>query len=160
MTRDPAPPDRFRVRLGAAFQRQRQQRGLSQSQLAQLANLSLKYIGEVERGDANLTMDALERIASALQWDPLEQPGREHDTLPEGVRALALTELFHILQLVGTAIGWLQRSDSTSARRAAGQAHARDAPIEHHWGQEEKSPIRRRGRPRKPRAPAPHDPES
>src|SRR5690348_15643888 len=109
MTCGAAPPDRLRVRLGVALQRQRQQRGLSQSQLAKLANLSLKYIGEVERGDANPTMDALEQIASALQWDPLEQSGRAEDTLPDDVRALALAELFHILQLVGTAIGWLQR---------------------------------------------------
>ncbi len=157
MTRDQAPPDRLRVRLGMALQRQRQQRGLSQSQLAKLANLSLKYVGEIERGEANVTMDALEQVASAIQWDPLEQSVRERqDAFPEGIRILVLTELFHVLQVVQTSIGWLQRLDSTGTRGAAGQAQA-EGPMQPGWGQQEEAPIRRRGRPRKVRTPAPED---
>jgi hypothetical protein len=36
---------------------------------------------------------ALERITTALEWDPFELPLREQDTLPEGIRTLLLVEL-------------------------------------------------------------------
>ncbi len=139
MTPQTASPDSLRVRLGAALQRERLRRGLSQAQLAKLANLSLKYIGEIERGEANPTMDALEQLATALQWNPLELSLRDQDRLPESVRTLVLAELVHIQQLVETAIGWLQRLDKALAR--PDDAKPPDDNI----------PIRRRGRPRMPR---------
>jgi transcriptional regulator with XRE-family HTH domain len=108
----------LRERLGIALQRQRQVHGLSQSQLAKLAKLSLKYVGEVERGEANVSMDALERLTTALEWDPFELPLREQDTLPEGVRTLLLAELTHMLHLVQTAISWVQTLDAAMVRRA------------------------------------------
>lgn len=109
----------LRERLGLAFQRQRQVHGLSQSQLAKLAKLSLKYVGEVERGEANVSMDALERLTTALEWDPFELPLREQDTLPEGVRTLLLAELTHMQHLVQTAISWVQTLDAAMVRRAS-----------------------------------------
>jgi transcriptional regulator with XRE-family HTH domain len=109
----------LRERLGIALQRQRQVHGLSQSQLAKLANLSLKYVGEIERGEANVSMDALERLTTALEWDPFELPLREQDTLPEGVRTLLLAELTHMQHLVQTAISWVQTLDAAMMRRAA-----------------------------------------
>ena len=42
---------------------------LSQEQLSEQANISAKYIGEVERGKANLTIDFLERISITLNVD-------------------------------------------------------------------------------------------
>jgi transcriptional regulator with XRE-family HTH domain len=71
--------------------RQRQVHGLSHSQLVKLAKLSLKYVGEIERGGANVSMDALERLTTP-RMDPFELPLREQDTLPEGVRTLLLVE--------------------------------------------------------------------
>ena len=109
----------LRERLGLALQRQRQVHGLSQSQLAKLAKLSLKYVGEIERGEANVSMDALERLTTALEWDPFELPLREQDTLPEGVRTLLLAELTHMQHLVQTAISWVQTLDAAMVRRAA-----------------------------------------
>ncbi len=135
----------LRERLGLALQRQRQVHGLSQSQLAKLAKLSLKYVGEIERGEANASMEALERLTTALEWDPFELPLREQDTLPEGVRTLLLAELTHMQHLVQTAISWVQTLDAAMVRRAM---QTETVPL-HHWGDEQ--PIRPRGRPRKPR---------
>jgi transcriptional regulator with XRE-family HTH domain len=138
----------LRERLGLALQRQRQVHGLSQSQLARLAKLSLKYVGEIERGEANVSMEALERLTGALEWDPFELPLREQDTLPEGVRTLLLAELTHMMHLVQTAIGWVQTLDAAMVRRAAQPEPA--PPLPAPWP-EERHPARPRGRPRKPK---------
>ncbi len=147
MTRQNAPPDSIRARLGTLLQRRREDRGLSQRQLAKLTNLSLKYIGEVERANANLTMKTLERIAAALDWDPLEPLAREDQLLPADVRTLLASQLDHISGLVQTAGDWLQTFDMIAARRlvqgslSAQGGGGNAGPLE----------VRRRGRPRKPR---------
>ena len=58
--------------LGANLRRYRQERGLSQEQLAQLVKVHRTYMGGVERGERNLTLKAAERIASRLGMDPLD----------------------------------------------------------------------------------------
>ena len=40
---------------------------MSQERLAEKADLSYKYVGEVERGQENISLDALVRIAKALK---------------------------------------------------------------------------------------------
>jgi transcriptional regulator with XRE-family HTH domain len=40
---------------------------MSQEKLAEKADLNPKYIGEVERGTMNISVDALARIAHALK---------------------------------------------------------------------------------------------
>jgi transcriptional regulator with XRE-family HTH domain len=137
----------LRERLGLALQRQRQVHGLSQSQLARLAKLSLKYVGEIERGEANVSMEALERLTTALEWDPFELPLREQDTLPEGVRTLLLAELTHMQHLVQTAISWVQTLDAAMMRRAPPDA-AVTTPASATWP-DEPPPPRKRGRPKR-----------
>ena len=109
----------LRERIGLAMQKQRQVHGLSQSQLARLSKVSLKYVGEIERGEANFRIDTFDQITIALEWDPFELPLREQDTLPEGVRTLLLAELTHMQHLVQTAISWVQTLDAAMVRRAA-----------------------------------------
>jgi transcriptional regulator with XRE-family HTH domain len=138
MTRTPAASDSIRALLGMALQRERQRHGLTQAGLAKLAKLSLKYIGEIERGDANVTMETLGELAAALDWSPFELPIREEDALPEGVRTRLMTNLNHMLQLAHTALGWLLTLDTALSRRAAQSS-------------DDDTPLRRRGRPRKPK---------
>ena len=45
----------------------RKQAHLSQEELAEKADLSYKYVGEVERGCVNISLDSLVRIAKALK---------------------------------------------------------------------------------------------
>lgn len=71
--RSPAPatasPNSYRIRMGMAIQRHREEKGWTQLELADRAGFSLKYVGEVERGAANQTVEVLERIGKALEWD-------------------------------------------------------------------------------------------
>ncbi|WP_054028564.1 helix-turn-helix domain-containing protein [Bacillus sp. FJAT-28004] len=50
----------------------RKKRGLSQEQLALRADINASYMGQVERGEKNPTIDVLSKIAIALQT-PLER---------------------------------------------------------------------------------------
>jgi len=43
------------------------EKGYSQEELADLSDLHRTYIGQVERGEKNLTLRSLERIANALK---------------------------------------------------------------------------------------------
>jgi transcriptional regulator with XRE-family HTH domain len=52
--------------LGQRLRSLRKQRGLSQERLGQKANLSGKFIGEVERGEKSISVDSLYHLAVAL----------------------------------------------------------------------------------------------
>lgn len=47
----------------------RKSKNLSQQQLADLARTHYSYIGDLERGNRNITLQSLEKIASALEVD-------------------------------------------------------------------------------------------
>lgn len=54
------------LRFGATVRKLRSQQGLSQEQLAEKANLHRTYIGMIERGEKNITLENIEKIAKAL----------------------------------------------------------------------------------------------
>jgi transcriptional regulator with XRE-family HTH domain len=56
----------YRRIVGQKIRAYRKQAGLSQEKLAEKASLSYKYLGEVERGYVNVSLDSLMRIAKAL----------------------------------------------------------------------------------------------
>src|SRR5690349_19231073 len=75
--------------LGRTLRTHRVRRGLTQGQLAEHLGLSLKYVGEIERGEANTTLRVIQQIAIALGWDmSSSMPGRE--AFSEGVRQYVL----------------------------------------------------------------------
>lgn len=62
----------FLTLVGARIKQLRVQKGLSQARLAELAELQDSYIGGVERGSRNISLNSLEKIMSALGAAPVE----------------------------------------------------------------------------------------
>ena len=56
--------------MAVNLRRVRHQRKLTQEDLADLAGLSTRYIGKVERADVSASVTVLGRIADALGVDP------------------------------------------------------------------------------------------
>lgn len=63
------------MRLGQVFgknvRRLRKERGLSQEALADEVELAVTYVGQIERGLRNPTLDVVERFAAVLSVPPL-----------------------------------------------------------------------------------------
>ena len=57
----------LRLTVGRQVRLVRQQRGWSQEVLAELAGLNRSYVGAIERGEYNVGIDNIERIALALE---------------------------------------------------------------------------------------------
>lgn len=56
----------LRKNVGLQIRSLRKTKGLTQEELAEKADLSYKYIGELERGQVNVSIDSLQKIADAL----------------------------------------------------------------------------------------------
>lgn len=68
----------MQIVVGRNIRRLRQERGLSQEDLADEIGVHRTYMGGVERGERNLTLRSLERLAERLGVSPLsllEDPG-------------------------------------------------------------------------------------
>jgi transcriptional regulator with XRE-family HTH domain len=61
-----------RLRVGRNVQRLRRARGYSQERFAELVGNTGKHIGQVERGEVNVGLDILTRIAASLAVDVAE----------------------------------------------------------------------------------------
>jgi transcriptional regulator with XRE-family HTH domain len=61
-----APMEDIRKRFGARIRQLRTDRGWSQEVFADMAKLHRTYIGSVERGEQNLSLQNIERIAATL----------------------------------------------------------------------------------------------
>lgn len=105
----------LRHRLGEIVALQRRRRGLTQAELADAAGLSLKYLGEVERGEANVTIDVLERVANALGWDPNSLFAIEPPPIDERLRNDFIGEVNTLREAVDRQIAQLlQKLDAVS----------------------------------------------
>lgn len=56
----------YRKVLGKNIQKYRSIKGISQEKLAEYSGLHRTYIGAVERGERNISIDNIEKIANAL----------------------------------------------------------------------------------------------
>lgn len=65
--------------LGMRVRHLRRKRDLSQEQLAENALISTKYLGEVERGKVNISLEVAERIAASLGVPLIELFNVEHE---------------------------------------------------------------------------------
>lgn len=68
-----------KILLGKRIRSLRRIKDLSQEELAEKANMSGKYVGEIERGQANITIDILEKISTALNVEISELFDHQHE---------------------------------------------------------------------------------
>jgi transcriptional regulator with XRE-family HTH domain len=57
--------------IGRNLRAYRQARGLSQEAFAEVLGVHRTYMGGIERGERNLTLRSVERIATRIDTDPL-----------------------------------------------------------------------------------------
>jgi len=57
----------IRVRFGKAVRKRRHKLGVSQEEFADMCGLDRTYIGGIERGERNVSLMNIERIAKALR---------------------------------------------------------------------------------------------
>ena len=58
--------------LAGAFAAHRKTRGLSQEEFADVAGVHRTFIGGLERGERNVTLQTVERLADRLHVDPMD----------------------------------------------------------------------------------------
>jgi transcriptional regulator with XRE-family HTH domain len=74
-------------RLGRNLRRLRVQQGLSQEHFAEVLKIHRTYVGGLERGERNPSLQVIERLAAELGVDPVtllleaQDPGAEATTL-------------------------------------------------------------------------------
>lgn len=59
--------ENIRERFGAAVRKLRKERGFSQESFAIKATLGRSYMGQIERGEINISIDNIEKIARGLE---------------------------------------------------------------------------------------------
>jgi transcriptional regulator with XRE-family HTH domain len=91
-----------RLRVGRKVRQLRRTRGFSQEQLAERAGNTHRHIGQIERGQVNVTIDILTAVAAGLSVDIVELFGspdasgqrtytlvqRDFEQLEQGLRIL------------------------------------------------------------------------
>ena len=63
------------IKLGGAVRAARKARGLSQESLADAAGIDRSHMGKIERGERNVTLLNIVRVAAALNAKPSELLG-------------------------------------------------------------------------------------
>ena len=96
--------DDIRKGLGKRIRFLRESKGLTQEVLGEKAELSYKFVGEVERGEVNISLDSLINIADALEVKINDLFPSEKDIFPH----FSLNEI----QLIKEALRLLNRTFS------------------------------------------------
>ncbi|MDD3786046.1 MAG: helix-turn-helix transcriptional regulator [Hydrogenophaga sp.] len=83
----PPSKERAQITFGAALRALREERFLTQEKLAERADLHTNYVSSVERGERNLSLHNIVRLAYALEVTPSElmhcvDPRRESPVQP------------------------------------------------------------------------------
>ncbi len=105
--------DTLKARLGQRVKALRRKQRLTQAQVAARSEMSPKYVGEIERGDANPSLEFMIRIAQTLAvnvWDLLT-PDTKVETRSAELSGLALAAVRDDVQKaydsLNRAVGYL-----------------------------------------------------
>ncbi|UQQ35360.1 helix-turn-helix domain-containing protein [Paenibacillus polymyxa] len=83
----------LRKQIGTRIRAIRNAKGLTQQKLADIASLDYRYIGALERGERNFSIDTLEKVLTALNVSISELMfSEEHMTAGEMIRQEAIDE--------------------------------------------------------------------
>lgn len=104
-------------KLGDRIRKLRRAKGLSQERLAELSGLHTNYIGQVERGEKNLTIETMQKIVEGLDITLEElfrflDPMKRKDALGEIVGLLSersVDDQEMVLALLRTILDWEER---------------------------------------------------
>lgn len=106
--------DSITIRLGERIRRLRKERGLSQEQLGEKSGLHTNYIGQIERGEKNLTIESLQKVAIGLDI-PIGQLFQNIELVEENSELYEIIELLSrrapkdyemVLQILKTIFEW------------------------------------------------------
>jgi len=94
------PTSRLLVQIGRKVRDLRLARGLTQEALAEKAELHAVYVGEIERGEANVSVGVLERIAKALgvrvvalfPYNPPQKATTQSEVLADEIQDMILSQ--------------------------------------------------------------------
>ena len=109
----------IRAQVGQRLKELRDSYRITQEQLAERAGRSYKFIGEIERGKANPSLDVIHDLAKALNIEPYELlvvPGRESGA--QSVYRFGLHDVARVREALQYADDLLKRA-TKSRRRAA-----------------------------------------
>lgn len=73
-------PGELQRTVGRSLRAYREAKGLSQERLADVLEVHRTYMGAIERGERNLTLQSVERLAARLKLSPLALLGADNAT--------------------------------------------------------------------------------
>lgn len=107
--------DCIRFEIGSRIRAQRKKCGLSQEKLAELSGLNTSYIGQIERGDKNPSIETVYRIAKALEielaslFENITTINNHQNQYPQSVYSMMLEfdnekckKVFEIVSIIAT----------------------------------------------------------
>jgi transcriptional regulator with XRE-family HTH domain len=100
-------PASLRTVVGKCIQRHRILSEKTQADLADKTSLSLKYVGEIERGEANIRLDTLERLVRGVGWDMAGALSQGPQSLNDGIRTLLRSQLEELGYYLDGVVRWL-----------------------------------------------------
>ncbi|MET3207557.1 UNVERIFIED_CONTAM: transcriptional regulator with XRE-family HTH domain [Paenibacillus sp. PvR008] len=108
----------LRTQMGIRIRAIRNAKGLTQQKLADIASLDYRYIGALERGERNFSIDTLEKVLTALNVSISELMfSKEHMTKDETIRQEAIDEFVALTsRLNEEQIGILRRVSKEVSR--------------------------------------------
>lgn len=68
------------IQFGLNLRAKRKALNITQDNLALMADLDRSYVGRIERGESNITLDVLYKLATALHCEPSELLPKQQPT--------------------------------------------------------------------------------